>query len=304
MTMKEAPIGSLGEGFEDRLLLEQQSGLDRALGILSVILAVPFVFFFALLFTALISIPMMSLLSEPNSSPFFMATLVLTFAAMMGWIASRASFRFFGQVSLVGNRLEADGAWLELQDIKIWPYGLFLRASRGRGWQVRCSNELKLKTMESLLPAMVVPHRQRLEAGQEIVLKRELWPLISAALQAAVLGSVVFWLGSFAHPLLGGLLAALVVWLSLHPVRGGFRGAGLILSPTGLRKPGQDREHEVSWREIDSCWSGAFFQNALRITTAAGPFTLISSRNPVVWADLIRQMKEQQEAGEAARELA
>ena len=87
-------------------------------------------------------------------------------------------------------------------------------------------------------------------------------------------------------------MAALVVWLSLRPVRGGFRGAGLILSPTGLRKPWQERDQEVPWREVESCWSGAFFQNALRITTSRGPFTLISSRNPVIWAELIRQMKE------------
>ena len=162
--MEETPIGSLGEGFQDRLLLEQQSAFDRAMGILALVLAVPFIFFFSMVLTALITLPIMDYCAEPFGSNLFMVSLLLTFAALAGGFLNKACYRFFNQVSLFGERLEADGAWVELKDIKVWPYGLFLRATNGRGWQVRCCNEVKLKTIESVLPTMVVPYRKRLEA--------------------------------------------------------------------------------------------------------------------------------------------
>jgi len=120
----------------------------------------------------------------------------------------------------------------------------------------------------SLLPSMVERAARRLEAGETIEFKVPLrslaWPavgaLVSASMLAIVAGEVVRRWGTldavkpkaaaFAFLLLAGLVAAISL------LRRRWR-SGVVVSKTGLLRPGQDFGAETPWSSISSCEVGA-----------------------------------------------
>ncbi|MCW5866160.1 MAG: hypothetical protein KIS61_02750 [Candidatus Eremiobacteraeota bacterium] len=199
--------------------------------------------------------------------------------------------RNFQEIALEGSRLVVNGVPSELADVKVWPYGMNFTCG-GALYLVRfpLPEEKKLQVLERLLPALVQSCRAELESTGELCLTRSWTQLFSAFLRGLTAGGLVTLLGLLAHPLLGMGLGLLVLGLVCRRPLQYFLGGGVILSPTGVRRLGESREQEAPWSELKSCWTGAYFQNLLRVSTRRGEFRLLSSRNPVVWALLIQEL--------------
>lgn len=292
----DVPIGALGDGFEDRLVLESRSDLARWGGGLLYLLMVPFCFMGASMMSLLLWVGSIACgWLEPDQALIAGASsIALLFVVLLALLFREYRAREFQEIALRGSQLEVRGRGpVELADVKSWPQGMSFLGTSGRRYLVRSlSEEKKLLVMERVLPGMAAAQRAVLESGKEIRLPRS-WGRVGSMFFQGFFGSFVLTLlGSLASPILGLVLGGLFFGWYCFPMLRDFSSPGLIFSRTGLRRLGQPLELEVPWREVESCWVGTFFQDTLRVTTQRGRFSLVSGRNPVVWALMIRELQQ------------
>lgn len=291
----DAPIGALGDGFEERLVLEERSDLARWGEIFLFLLMTPVALVAAYIVSAVVVLFVQffwDLYHEPQVDALYCATLGL-FVAALYFLYREYQTRAFREVAVVGGRLEvvrASGCRKSVQvtDARAWPTGLSFRLDSGECLMVRNSAEEKKRAaLDQLLPALVAAEQLRLDSAGELRLHRCWSPLFKAVCRAVLVSGslgVLACLVSWRVGLMCG--AGLLVWM-LGPLLRDFWGAGMVLSRAGL---GRSRV-EVPWSEVESCWTGDYFQVVLRVLTRRGTFRLVSSRNPLVWAVLIEELR-------------
>lgn len=291
----DAPIGALGDGFEERLVLEEKGELSRWGGLLLYLLVTPVVLAVSYLVSAVVLVitQLLWALDLEVTGTLITGFAFLLFIPGLYFLYREYLSRAFREVAVAGGRLEVTGAsgrWesAALQDVKVWPTGLSFVSDRGERLVVRTPAEEKRRAaLEQLLPGLVAAERCRLDSAGELRLGRSWFPVFKAVGRAGLasvslglLGCLVGWQAG----LIGGtVLFVLMLWTLLRD----FWGAGFVLTRTGLCRAGV----EAPWSEVESCWTGDFFQEVLRVVTRRGRFTLVSSRNPVVWALLIQELK-------------
>lgn len=291
----DMPIGALGDGFEDRLVLESRTELARWGGCLLYLLMVPFTWILAIFLSLILTAAVgFCIASDLDLRFFYVGSIVVFFAAFLRLLFREYRTRDYQEIALRGSLLEISGrpTALEVADIKTWPHGLSFLCATGQRYMVRSlAEEKKLKALERVLPDLAAAHIAVLEAGQEIRLQRNWGRLADILCQGFFAGGLLLALGLLVHLMVGIVLGVTFWCWFCFPVLRDFSNPGLIFSRTGVRKLGQALEHEVPWREVQSAWAGAFFQDTLRVATANGLLTLVSGRNPVVWALVIRELK-------------
>ena len=291
----DVPIGALGEGFEDRLVLESRSQLARWGGALLCLLVVPAILLIACFFSLFVVGGVMfffPLEQREIGSLLYPVSVFLMVVGMLYYVGLEYRTRDFQELALRDLSVEVTGsAPREVVDVKCWPQGISFVCRSGERYMVRCSSEeKKLQVMERLVPPLAAAQRGILDCGGEIRLERSWGRLFSMLLQATFLAGSVLLLGLFAHFMVGIALGVLAwVWYFFPALRD-FSNRGLILSRTGLRRLGEPVEREVGWGAIKSVWASAFFQDTLRVSTGTQSFSLLSARNPVVWALLIGEL--------------
>ena len=298
----DVPIGALGDGFEDRLVLESRGDLARWGGVLLYVLMVPAILVFAgILSLLLVGGVMFCLPLELRElwSVLYLLSVFLMFIGMIYYLGLEYRTRDFQEIALRDLSLEVTGkAPREVVDVKCWPHGMSFVCRSGERYMVRCSSEeKKLQVMERLVPPLAAVQRGILDSGGEIRLERSWVRLFSMLLQATFLGGMVLVLGLFAHFMVGIALGVLAWAWYFFPALRDFSNRGLILSRTGLRRLGEPVEREVAWGDIKLVWTGTFFQDTLRVSSGTESFTLLSARNSVVWALVIRDLTHPGEVG-------
>lgn len=292
----DVPIGALGDGFEDRLVLESRSELAIWGGCLLYLLLVPF---FLLMFSMSFGLLQYVLAVRPGWLNLVLLTPVFLAEAARG-LYNEYRARDFQEVSLQGSALEVSCGGepsvlevAELVDTKVWPYALHLGGADGWCLHVHgMAGETKLEVLERLLDIRATAHVNLLRTGQEIPLARSWAALWEPATRGLYFALFAYALGRQAHAGLGIGLGLLTLALTLGPALRYFFEGGMIVSQTGLRKLGQTREQEVPWSEVDECRADAYFQDTLVVTTRRGDFRLLSQFNPAVWALVIRELQQ------------
>ncbi|MBN9417397.1 MAG: hypothetical protein J0I12_18260 [Candidatus Eremiobacteraeota bacterium] len=293
----DAPIGAMGDGFGERLVLEEKSQLGRWGGCLLYLLMIPFALLGAVMASLLLvtAFEVCFGLQAQGAGGFVCWSVFCLFVPMAYYLYEEYRSRDFQEVALCEGRLEVVGGagdWrsAELLDVKVWPSGLSFASDRGERLTVRVVTEDHRKAvLEGLLPRMVAAQRQVLESAGEIRLYRDWRPLGKALLRALLVGGLMGLLCCLVRWQLGVFCGLSLIGLMLVPLLRDFWGAGLILTRTGMR--GLRDSAEVPWSEVESCWTGDYFQEVLRVGTRRGVLTLVSARNPLVWALLIQELR-------------
>jgi hypothetical protein len=291
----DTPIGALADGFEDRLVLEEKGELARWGGLLLYLLVIPLLLGVSYLVSAVVLVIFQLLceLDHQVTGTFIACFACLLFVSGLYFLYREYRSRAFREVAVMGGRLEVTGAFggwdsAALRDVKVWPTGLSFVSDRGERLVVRTPSEEKRRAaLEQLLPGLVAAERCRLDSAGELRLGRSWFPVFKAVGRAGLASVSLSLLGCFLGWQVGLLGSAALFVLMLRTLLRDFWSAGLVLTRTGLGRSGG----EVPWSEVESCWTGDFFQEVLRVVTRRGRFTLVSSRNPVVWALLIQELK-------------
>lgn len=293
--LMDAGIGALGDGFGERLVLEEKGTLARWGGCLMYLLMIPFALMIAVMFSLLMIAGLSICLGFDNSGGFMCWSVFCFFVPMAYFLYEEYRSRDFELVALCEGRLEVVGAagnWRSagLTDLKAWPAGLSFASDAGERLTVRVASlEHRRAALEQLLPGMVAAQRARLEAGEEIRLYRDWRPLGKALLRAFLVGGLAGLLCCLVRVELGLVVGLGLFLVMVGPLLRDFRGAGLVLTRTGVR--GLRDSAEVPWSEIEGCWTGDYFQEVLRVRTRRGGLSLVSARNPLVWALLIETLR-------------
>jgi len=292
----DVPIGALGDGFEDRLVLESRGELSIWVGFLGNLVAVPGSLLWAFCMAWGLLHYVIGVCPGGVSLGIF-STLFVGLAARCLYREYRA--RDFQEVRLRGRCLEvscgdASAPWavVKLVDAKAWPAALQLAGADGERFQIYGNSaEKRLKVVERVQELQADEQAELLRSGQEIVLAPTWGALWEPATRAASFALFVCGIGRAAHSPWAFALGLLTLVLILWPALRGFLGGGMILSSTGLRKLGQPRQQEAPWSEVQSCSAEAYFQDTLVVQTRRGEFRLLREFNPVVWALVIRELK-------------
>ena len=295
----DVPIGALGDGFEERLVLEEKGTLARWGGCLLYLLMAPF----ALLAAVMVAVLMVNGLYAcfglrvEGSGAFLCWSVFCLFVPMAYFIYEEYRSRDFQEVSLCGGRLEVLGGagnWRldPVADMREWHSGLSFRSEGGERLTVRVTSpEHRKAVWEQLLPTLVARQREALEAGGELRLYRNWQPLGMAVLLSGLLGLLACLFDLKLRLVLGLVLLVGIVgsWLR------NFSVAELVLTKTGVRGP-----FEVTWSEVTGCESAGFFQEVLQVTTQRGTFRLVSWRSPLILVSLIQELRGEGRVGAAA----